>query len=103
MMTSRWLPWYRSTVSILIFQFRNAELFDAFAHHGYLVAVRNDDAYRLLGIETLSIEAVDAAKQVYHDCCLVGIDLIGYIRFLAEFGWEEYHAVLLQQVVERIF
>jgi hypothetical protein len=32
----------------------------------------------------------------------VGIDLIGYIRFLAEFGWEEYHAVLLQQVVERI-
>ena len=60
-------------------QFRNAELFDAFAHHGYLVAVRNDDAYRLLGIETLSIEAVDAAKQVYYDCCLVGIDLIGYI------------------------
>jgi hypothetical protein len=46
---------------------------------------------------------VDAAKQVYHDCCLVGIDLIRYIRFLAEFGWEEYHAVLLQQVVERIF
>ena len=28
------------------------------------------------------------------------LDLIGYIRFLAEFGWEEYHAVLLQQVVD---
>ena len=51
-------------------QFREYPSFSMpFAHHGYLVVVRNDDAYRLLGIETLSIEAVDAAKQVYHDCC----------------------------------
>ena len=52
------VPFYGIDADLL--QFRNAELFDAFAYHGYLVAVRNDDAYRLLGIETLSIEAVDA-------------------------------------------
>ncbi len=34
-----------------LLQFRNAQLFDAFAHHGYLVAVRYDDAHRLLGIK----------------------------------------------------
>ena len=63
-------------IDAYLLQFRDAELLDALAHHGYLVAVRHDDAHRLLGIKPLAVEAVDAAKHIYHDFRLVGIDLV---------------------------
>ena len=86
-----------------LFQFRNAQLFDAFAHHGYLVAIGYDDAHRLLGIKPVAVETVDAAKHIHYDFCLVGIDLVRHIRFLTESGREEDHAVFLQQVIKCIF
>ena len=48
------------------------------------------------------IEAMDAAKDIYHDGCLAGIDLVGNIRLLAKLRWDEYHAMGLQYIIERI-
>ena len=57
--------------------------------------------YGLLRVELCAIETVDATEHVYHDFCFVGIDLVGYIRFLAELRWEEDHAMFLQEVIKR--
>ena len=85
-----------------VLQFGDAEFLDALSYHGYLVAIWHDDSYGLLGVEVLAIEAMDAAKDIYHDGCLAGIDLVGNIRLLAKLRWDEYHAMGLQYIIERI-
>lgn len=71
-------------------------------YHRYLVAVRHDDPYCLVGVKLCAIEAMDALEHVRHDACFLNVHLVGYLRLAAVLRREEEHAVCLQQVVDSV-
>ena len=82
-----------------VFKFWQSQLFYLLTYQGYLVAIGHDDAHCLIGIESLSVEAMDASYHVGHDVRLTDVHLVTYLWLLAVCRGQEQQPVGFEQII----